>query len=242
MYLKTIRYMREKIPNEQIYPFNIPTLQNFDQLELPTNVTFFIGENGSGKSTLLEAIADLCGFHVGGGNRNHSYNVHESQSDLSDFIRLSWKTKVAKGFFLRAETFYQFASHLDLMEDPSGRKYDAYGGKSLHHQSHGEAFFSLFRNAFGQKAIYLLDEPEAALSPMRQLSLLRIINDLEQDAQFIIATHSPILLGYPNATIYNFEDDAIAPIRYEDTLHYILTKRFLDVKDKVLEELFLDLD
>lgn len=242
MYLKTVRFLRDNIPNERVYPFNIAALQNFNELELPNNVTFFIGENGSGKSTLLEAIADLSGFHLGGGSRNHLYDVHASQSDLSDFIRLSWDTKVAKGFFLRAETFYQFASHLDLMEDSSGSQYDAYGGKSLHHQSHGEAFFSLFSNAFGQKAIYLLDEPEAALSPMRQLSLLRIIKDLEHDAQFIIATHSPILLGYPNATIYNFEDESISPIRYEDTLHYILTKRFLNAKESLLDELFLDMD
>ncbi|MEK4229654.1 AAA family ATPase [Solibacillus sp. FSL H8-0538] len=240
MYLKTVRYLSEKIPEKQRYPFNISFLEDFNELDIPNNVTFFVGENGSGKSTLLEAIADLCDFNTAGGSRNHLYDVHEAGSHLSDYIRLSWEQKVARGFFLRAETFYQFASHIDQLED--GRKYDAYGGKSLHHQSHGESFLSLFRHAFGEKSIYLLDEPEAALSPTRQLSLMRIIKELEHDAQFIIATHSPILLGYPNATIYNFDDGPINEIRYEETIHYILTRRYLEAKDKVLAELFLDLE
>ena len=239
MYLKTIRYLQDNIQLHNKYPFNIKSFQNLDELQLPTNVTFFVGENGSGKSTLLEAIADLCGFNPAGGNRNHSYNVYAAQSDLSDYVRLSWERKVSKGFFLRAETFYQFASFVDELE---GNKYAAYGGKSLHHQSHGEAFLSLFKNAFGNKAIYLLDEPEAALSPTRQLSLIRIIKELEHDAQFIIATHSPILLGYPDATIYSFDEDSIEPIRYEDTIHYIVTRRFFDAKDKLLAELFEDLE
>ncbi|MEC1178263.1 AAA family ATPase [Metasolibacillus meyeri] len=240
MYLRTLRYLQAQVPCKEQYPFNISAFEHFQELHLPTNITFFVGENGSGKSTLLEAIAYECGFHTAGGSRNHLYDVHESHSALGEYIRLIWSRKVARGFFLRAETFYQFASHLDLMFDPSGRKYDAYGGKSLHEQSHGESFLSLFKNAFGHKAIYLLDEPEAALSPTRQLSLMRIIKELEHDAQFIIATHSPILLGYPNATIYDF-DQQISEVRYEETLHYILTKRFLDAKDKVLDELFLDL-
>lgn len=237
MYLQSIRYLHEQLPQTKTYPFTIPALQSFHTLDLPTNVTFFIGENGSGKSTLLEAIADLCEFNTAGGNRNHRYDVHAAQSDLSDYIRLSWHRKVANGFFLRAESFYQFASYVDHIEDH--RRYDSFGGKSLHHQSHGEAFFSLFNHAFGKKAIYLLDEPEAALSPTRQLSLMRIMKDLEQDAQFIIATHSPILLGYPGATIIDF-DNELSTVAYEDTLHYILTKRFLNAKERVLEELFED--
>lgn len=235
MYLKSIHYLREKCPPTNNYPFTIPALQHLNTLDLPTNVTFFIGENGSGKSTLLEAIADLCEFNLAGGNRNHLYDVHAAQSDLSDYIRLSWAKKVKNGFFLRAESFYQFASYVDHIEDP--RRYDSFGGKSLHHQSHGEAFFSLFNNAFNKKAIYLLDEPEAALSPTRQLSLLRLIKDLEDDAQFIIATHSPILLGYPGATIFDF-DQQLTPVAYEDTLHYVLTKRFMNARERVLTELF----
>lgn len=237
MYLKSIRYLREKLPNTQVYPFTIPALQQFDTLDLPTNITFFIGENGSGKSTLLEAIADLCEFNTAGGNRHHLYDTHAAGSDLSDYIRLSWQKKMTNGFFLRAESFYQFASFVDAIEDP--RRYDSFGGKSLHHQSHGESFFSLFNNAFGERAIYLLDEPEAALSPTRQLSLMRIMKDLEQEAQFIIATHSPILLGYPGATIIDF-DQQLASIKYEETLHYVLTKRFLTARERVLDELFSD--
>jgi len=211
-------------------------LQDLHELEFPTNVTFFVGENGSGKSTLLEAIADRCDFNTAGGGRQNLYEVHKAESSLGEYIRLSWLPKISNGFFLRSETFYQFASHIDLIEDP--RRYNAFGGKSLHHQSHGESFLALFMNRFKGKAIYLLDEPEAALSPTRQLSLLKIMKDLEHEAQFIIATHSPILLGYPNATIYSFDQGEIESIRYEDTIHYIVTKRFLDAPQSILRELF----
>ncbi len=199
-------------------------------------MTFFVGENGSGKSTLLEAIADRCDFNTAGGGRQNLYEVHKAESSLGEYIRLSWMPKISNGFFLRSETFYQFASHIDLIEDP--RRYNAFGGKSLHHQSHGESFLALFMNRFKGKAIYLLDEPEAALSPTRQLSLLKIMKDLEHEAQFIIATHSPILLGYPNATIYSFDNGEIETIRYKDSIHYIVTKRFLDAPQTILSELF----
>jgi len=177
--------LQDTIPNKQAYPFNIPSLQDLHELEFPTNVTFFVGENGSGKSTLLEAIADRCDFNTAGGGRQNLYEVHKAESSLGEYIRLSWLPKISNGFFLRSETFYQFASHIDLIEDP--RRYNAFGGKSLHHQSHGESFLALFMNRFKGKAIYLLDEPEAALSPTRQLSLLKIMKDLEHEAQFIIA-------------------------------------------------------
>lgn len=236
MYLKSCKVLQDTIPNKQMYPFNIPSLQDLHELEFPTNVTFFVGENGSGKSTLLEAIADRCDFNTAGGGRQNLYEVHKAESSLGDYIRLSWLPKISNGFFLRSETFYQFASHIDLIEDP--RRYNAFGGKSLHHQSHGESFLALFMNRFKGKAIYLLDEPEAALSPTRQLSLLKIIKDLEHEAQFIIATHSPILLGYPNATIYSFDNGEIESIRYKDSIHYIVTKRFLDAPQTILSELF----
>lgn len=236
MYLKSCKVLQDTIPNKQEYPFNIPSLQDLHELEFPTNVTFFVGENGSGKSTLLEAIADRCDFNTAGGGRQNLYEVHKAESSLGEYIRLSWLPKISNGFFLRSETFYQFASHIDLIEDT--RRYNAFGGKSLHHQSHGESFLALFMNRFKGKAIYLLDEPEAALSPTRQLSLLKIMKDLEHEAQFIIATHSPILLGYPNATIYSFDQGEIESIRYEDTIHYIVTKRFLDAPQSILRELF----
>ena len=234
MFLRSLEIFRPSEAND--YPFNIPTIRQMSSLTFESNVTFFVGENGSGKSTLLEAIADQCGFHTAGGSRNNLYEVEASHSVLGDHIRLSWLPKITNGFFLRAETFYHFASHLDSM--PESLPY--YGGKSLHEQSHGEAFLSLFKHRLGRKAIYLLDEPEAALSPARQLALLRIIKDLEHEAQFIIATHSPILLGYPGARILNFDEAPVREIRYEDTLHYIVTRRFLENRDKVLEELFND--
>ncbi|MGE7693727.1 AAA family ATPase [Lysinibacillus sp. NPDC094177] len=239
MYLKSCKVLHGDIEGKDQYPFNIPSLLDLQELEFPTNVTFFVGENGSGKSTLLEAIADRCDFNTAGGGRQNLFEVHKAESALGEFIRLSWWPKVSNGFFLRSETFYQFASHIDLLEEPDIRKkYAAFGGKSLHQQSHGESFLSLFLHRFKGKAIYLLDEPEAALSPTRQLSLLKIIKDLEYEAQFIIATHSPILLGYPNATIYSFDNGAIESIRYEDTIHYIVTKRFLNAPETIFSELF----
>ncbi|BBI35160.1 AAA family ATPase [Cohnella abietis] len=238
MFLRGLEILRKSNINPNVYPFSVLAIQNLEAIEFKTNVTFFVGENGSGKSTILEAIAHQCGFNTAGGGKNNVYEVDASQSVLGDHIRLSWMPKITNGFFLRAETFYHFASHLDTM--PESLPY--YGGRSLHEQSHGEAFLSLFNHRFGKKAIYLLDEPEAALSPARQLALLRIIKDLENDAQFIIATHSPILLGYPNAQILSFDDYPVGEIKYEDTLHYIITRRFLENRDTVLKELFADDD
>jgi predicted ATPase len=204
---------------------------------LNKNVTFFVGENGSGKSTLLEAIAYQCGFNPAGGSQNNQYELDSSEAKLGDYIRLAWMPKINSGFFLRAETFYSFASHIDELAREHPGAYDPYGGKSLHHQSHGESFLSLFQNRFGKRGIYLLDEPEAALSPQRQLAFLSIIHDLQKTAQLIIATHSPILLGYPDAEIYHFNEASIQPIRYEDTEHYQITRRFLENKSFYLKEL-----
>ncbi|MBT2292805.1 AAA family ATPase [Paenibacillus albidus] len=236
MFLRSLEMLRKNDSNAGKYPFSISAIKNLRTLEFKSNVTFFVGENGSGKSTILEAMAYQCGFNTAGGGKNNTYEVDASHSILGDHIRLSWLPKITNGFFLRAETFYHFASHLDTM--PQSLPY--YGGRSLHEQSHGEAFLSLFKHRFGKKAIYLLDEPEAALSPARQLSLMRIIKDLEHEAQFIIATHSPILLGYPEAQILNFDDHPVGEICYEDTLHYIITRRFLENRKRVLQELFSD--
>jgi len=233
MYLRSLEIVNRPEEADR-YPFNIPAIRSLTRLNLETNVTFFVGENGSGKSTVLEAVAYQCGFNTAGGGRNNAYEVEAAESVLGDHVRLSWMPKVTNGFFMRAETFYHFASHIDTM--PASLPY--YGGQSLHEQSHGEAFLSLFKHRFGKKAIFLLDEPEAALSPARQLALLRIIKDLEKEAQFIIATHSPILLGYPGAQILNFDEQPVRDIRYEDTLHYIVTRRFLENRAGVLRELF----
>lgn len=234
MFLNRIELQRDLISSYNEYPFSIPTIKTLDQLEIQNQVTFFVGENGSGKSTLLEAIAEKCEFNTAGGGRNNFYDVHRSESALGEFIRLSWWPKVTNGFFLRAESFYNFASHIDEV-----KAFNSYGGRSLHEQSHGESFMSLFSNRFNGNAIYLLDEPEAALSPQRQLAFLRILHDLVQegDSQFIIATHSPILLGYPNATIYSFDDESIQEIKYEETSHYQITRYFLENRERFLMDI-----
>ncbi|WP_050180022.1 AAA family ATPase [Domibacillus robiginosus] len=237
MFLRKVTLLREHVHSFEQYPYSIPSIRSMTEVEIKKPITFFVGENGAGKSTLLEAIADKCGFHTAGGGRNNVYQVDRSNADLSDAIRLSWLPKVTDGFFLRAESFYQFASHVEAVDSLR-----AYGYKSLHEQSHGESFMSLFLNRFHDRnAIYLLDEPEAALSPQRQLSFLRIMHDLTMDgsAQFIIATHSPLLLGFPGADILNF-DDHMNKVDYEDTDHYQITAYFLRHREKMIADLFED--
>lgn len=239
MFLRSVSLRRESIRSFDVYPFSIPAIKSLDEIEFKSMVTFFVGENGSGKSTLLEAIARQCGFNTAGGGRNNAYEVPAAESALADYIKLSWMPKITNGFFLRAESFYHFASHIDDVDDTG---YRDYGGSSLHKQSHGESFLSLFHNRFRGKAIYLLDEPEAALSPSRQLAFLRILHDLDQrgNVQFIIATHSPILMGYPNSVLLSFDDSRIDEVDYEMTDHYQITRYFLQHREKVLADIFED--
>lgn len=220
------------------HPFNVRSFADGINLEFRTNVTFLVGENGSGKSTLLEAVAEICGFNPEGGNRDHTREVFTDRSPLAQALRLSWSSKVAEGFFMRAESFYNFATYLDKVSNLR-----AYGGKSLHHQSHGESFLALFEHQFEQ-GLYILDEPEAALSPQRQLSFLKIIHELATpgQAQFIIATHSPILLAYPGAVLYGFGEDGISEVSYQETDHYRLTRDFLNSPDRYFKYLFSDGD
>lgn len=222
------------------YPFNISSLNCVNSIDMDHNVTFFIGENGTGKSTLLEAIAYKCGFGSKGGNRNNIFEEDDNTAKLASIITISWLPKVNRGFFMRAETFYDFAEYIDELAKEEIEAYQPYGGKSLNEQSQGEAFLSLFSNRFNSKGLYILDEPEAALSPQRQLAFLSIIWQLEQKgmAQFIIATHSPILMAYPNAKIYSFDNDRLIQIEYEETDHYQLTKAFLNNREKFFRNLF----
>lgn len=232
-YLRSIRCNSERMIGSS-FPFSIPAFRKGIDLDLPTPVTFFVGENGSGKSTLLEALAEICGFNPEGGSRDHYREAREDRSELAQALRLSWKPKMAEGFFMRAESFYNFASYIDSVSN-----FMAYGGKSLHQQSHGESFLALFQHRF-EHGLYILDEPEAALSPQRQLAFLRIIHELEvpRHAQFLIATHSPILLAYPGATLYQFEEEGIREVAYRETDHYLITKEFLNGPERIFRYLF----
>jgi len=220
--------------DEPRYPFNVRAFSKGIDLSFQTNVTFFVGENGTGKSTLLEAIAECCGFNPEGGNRDHYRATFADRSGLAQALRLSWLPKVTEGFFMRAESFYNFASYIEKVSDLR-----AYGGKSLHQQSHGESFLALFANRFEQ-GIYLLDEPEAALSPQRQLSFLKIIHDLETPghAQFLISTHSPIILSYPGAILFSLDGDKIRKIAYRETDHYLVTRDFINAPERYFRHLF----
>ena len=216
------------------YPFNIRAFAGGIDIELTANVTFFVGENGSGKSTLLEAIATRCGFNPEGGSRDHRFSVESTVSELGRALSLSWLPKVSDGFFMRAESFYNFATYIEQVSDLR-----AYGGVSLHEQSHGESFLALFVNRFEQ-GLYILDEPEAALSPQRQLSFLRLIHQLETSghAQFLVSTHSPILLAYPGAVLLSLDRAGITRVQYTDTEHYRLTKDFLACPERYFRHLF----
>lgn len=220
--------------DQTTYPFNIRAFARGIHLTFRSKVTFFVGENGSGKSTLLEALAECCGFSPEGGNRDHHREAFADRSPLAQALRLSWRPKVTEGFFMRAESFYDFATYLDEVSNLR-----AYGGRSLHAQSHGESFIALFANRFEQ-GLYILDEPEAALSPQRQLSFLRIIHDLATPghAQFLIATHSPIISSYPEAVLYSLDGDGIQEIGYRETKHFVITRDFLNSPERFFKHLF----
>jgi len=225
------------LPDKMIpgrHPFTVPAFSRGIDISIEARVTFFVGENGSGKSTLLEALAECCGFGAEGGNRDHHREALEERSALAKALRLSWLPKATEGFFMRAESFYNFAGYLDQVSDLR-----AYGGKPLLAQSHGESFLSLFANRFEQ-GLYILDEPEAALSPQRQLSFLRIIHDLESSAraQFLISTHSPILLSYPGAALFSLDGDAIRQTTFRETEHYRVTRDFLNAPERYFRHLF----
>ena len=232
-FLRRVVSLPEKFDTTR-YPFNVQAFSQGIDLSFRTNVTFFVGENGSGKSTLLEALAECSGFSPEGGNRDHHRAVFADRSDLAQALRLSWLPKMTEGFFMRAESFYNFATYIEQVSDLR-----AYGGKSLHQQSHGESFLALFANRFEQ-GIYILDEPEAALSPQRQLTFLRIIHEIVTpgQAQFIIATHSPIILSYPGSVLFSLDGDTIQEIAYRESEHYLVTRDFLNSPERYFRHLF----
>jgi predicted ATPase len=220
------------------YVASLPAVQYLSRakrLGFGQDVTFFAGENGTGKSTLLEAIAVCAGFNAEGGSKNFNFSTRQTVSGLHRCITLSKRAHEKDGFFLRAESFYNTASQIDEL----GLNLAGYGGRSLHEQSHGESFLALVRNRFRGNGLYLLDEPESALSPLSQFALLAEMNRLVcSNSQFIVATHSPILLAFPNAVIYQMTDGGIEAVEYESCAHYRLTKQFLDNPQPFIKRLF----
>lgn len=241
IYLKKI-HLNDSLPPKS-YLRDIPAVRWLEDHELDVggDVIFFTGENGSGKSTLLEAIAVSAGFNPEGGTRNFSFSTNNTHSELSSFLAVGKKKIPVNGYFLRAESFYNAASYIGEIysgEFASGKP-TPYGQSSLHEQSHGESFMSLVRNRFTGNGLYILDEPESALSPARQLTLLGEMKNLVKDnSQFIIATHSPILTAYPGAKIFEFSSLGIRQIFWKESENYIVTKEFLNNPDKFLDILF----
>lgn len=230
---------RDMIDNYDNYPFNIPTVKNFNKLKLTSPVTFFIGENGIGKSTFIEAIAINLGLPKEGGTQNFIYETKDTTSSLSEYLKIITKNKPKTKFFLRAESFYNFSTEVERLvkEDKFHSLFKSYGG-NLHECSHGEAFLKLVQNRFTDNGIYILDEPEAALSIQRQLSLLCLIDELvKKGSQFIISTHSPILISYRNGKILDLNDN-FKEVSYKDTEIYKLYKMYLDNSDNMQERMF----
>ena len=238
-YIRTVEL--KDVPNFSNYPFSLDAVKSLNKFHLHPSVTFVVGENGSGKSTLLEAIAIAYGFNPEGGSKNFTFATEDSHSILSRHLKLTKGVVLPKdGYFLRAESFYNVASNIDALDREGGGRpiIESYGGKSLHKQSHGESFMSLLLHRLNGQGVYILDEPEAALSPMRQLAMLRRMYELiDNKAQFIIATHSPILMAYPDAAIYSV-DGGLHQVSYEETDHYQIMKQFIESKESILKHLF----
>jgi predicted ATPase len=244
-YVREVKLRREKVDSFDTYPFSLPVVRHLDSLDLHPAVTFLVGENGSGKSTLLEALAVAWGFNAEGGTKNFRFGTRASHSVLHEYLRLvKGIQRPRDGFFLRAESLFNLATEIEhLDEEPAAGPpiIHSYGYRSLHEQSHGESFFAVMMNRFGGHGFYVLDEPEAALSPTRQLAMISRIHELVgKRSQLVIATHSPILMAYPNAWIYQIGADGLERVALEDTEHYIIAKRFLNDPHQQLERLLED--
>ncbi len=237
MYLIKVRINSEDYPTRRCYPFNIPVLENTSELTFKRPIAFFVGENGSGKSTLLEAITRKCSIHIWDKPKRHLAHENPYETRLADYLTVTWANGRVPGSLFRAETFREFADFLDdvALCDPGRLKY--HGGRILNMLSHGEGILSYFSGRYRIRGLYILDEPETALSPSSQIQFLKLLQRLEAEghAQFIMATHSPILLAYPGAQIFCFDSPCIEEVNYEDTTHYKLYKRFFTDRKAFLE-------
>lgn len=241
-FLQRLTLLRDRVDSFDRYPFCLPVVRSLHQLDFHPKVTFFIGENGSGKSTLLEAIAVSLGFNAEGGSRNFNFGTRRSHSELHEYLRIAKGFKRPRtGFFLRAESFFNVATEIENLDAEPGLGapvIGAYGGRSLHEQSHGESFLTLLTERFGGQGLYVLDEPEAALSPQRQLAVLARLHELVREgSQFVIATHSPLLMAYPDARIYQCGADGVTQVAFEDTEHVRVTRDFLADPERMLRRL-----
>ncbi len=242
-FIRAIRLRREAVPNFDEYPFSIPAIRSLERLPLHPKVTFLIGENGMGKSTLAEALAVRYRINPEGGSRNFNFATRPSHSVLHEYLTIEQEPRYpTECFFLRAESFYNVATHVDQLlefgpqDEISRRKFiNSYGGSSLHEKSHGQSFFAILKTRLRGNGVYIFDEPESALSPQRQMSALTLIDDLvRRGSQFIIATHSPILMSYPEATIYELGENGIRERKYEETEHFQVTRDFLNRHEQML--------
>ena len=234
-FLRTVALVPDKVPDGAAYPFSLPAVRALAEAPLAlAPVTYFVGENGSGKSTLLEAIAVAMGFNAEGGTKNFAFATRRSESPLHQALRMGRGSRRPQtGFFLRAESFFNVATEIERLGVG-----DHYGGRSLHEQSHGESFLSLFLHRFGPEGFYLLDEPEAALSPARQLAFLVRMHELVREGcQFLVATHSPIVLAYPGAKILRASPEGLAEIAYDEADPVTVLREFLGHRERYVARL-----
>ena len=239
IHLEKLNLIPEQFPNQDAYPFNLAIFQKTRQLQFREPVTFFVGENGTGKSTLLRAMAIKCGIYIWENKTRTRFETNHFRDDLYKAVQLTWHDKMVPGSFFGSQIFQHFAQMLDewAKTDPGMLEY--FGGQSLMTQSHGQSLMSFFTSRYKLEGIYFLDEPETALSPKSQIELLKLIyqQGFSGEAQFVIASHSPILLACPDATIYSFDDIPVEPVQYEDTAYYQVYKQFLENREQFLVDI-----
>jgi len=237
MHLKEVRLLAEQYPSRDQYPFNIDVLRATRSIQFFSAVTFFVGENGSGKTTLLEALARRCHIHIWSGIERSRSVINPYEERLFQYIDVEWTDGIVPGSFFSSQIFRNFAQLVEEWEADNPGQIDYFGGKSLVTQSHGQSIMSFFKSRYKIKGLYLLDEPETALSPKSQMEFLRLLQEMGAlgHAQFIIATHSPILLACPGSVIYSFDAAPVKAIRYEDTEHYKVYKNFMENPDKYIK-------